>query len=197
MTRYRFYLPPRSKLPQIAGICAALLCLNTIYTLISMPNYTQYLDYWATMAGSFLLSIFSFTLIRRRIELILLPTAILALIACLTPNFIHWMEVALFFLFLLLLLLRLPYWGGTCIRISSILVCAAGSFAVLSPMFQRIAMLQQHGNAAADFIVPYVIRTLGGDTLCLLSMVFLIFAMRPQVLPGWMDEHDRYDRIWE
>ena len=42
MQKYRYYLPPQSKLPFAAGILSGLLCLDNIYTLISMPHYTQY-----------------------------------------------------------------------------------------------------------------------------------------------------------
>lgn len=193
----RCYLPPRSRLPAAAGVCASLLCLNTIYTLISMPNYAQYWDYWATLAASLLLAGTCFVLVRRRTELILFPTGILALIACFAPNLVHWMEIALFFLLLLLLLLRLPPIMVYVFRIAGTCFAGIGILGVLVPMFQRIGRLAETGRATADFIVPYVIRSLGGDVLCLLAMLLLIFAMRPYALPGWMDENDRYDRIWE
>ena len=45
--------------------------------------------------------------------------------------------------------------------------------------------------------MPFVIRSLGGDLLILLTFLLLIFAMRPHVLPRWTDENDLYDRIWE
>jgi len=45
--------------------------------------------------------------------------------------------------------------------------------------------------------VPFVIRSLGGELLILLTFLLLIFAMRPHVLPRWTDENDLYDRIWE
>lgn len=61
MTVYRLYIPPRSHLPHAAGVLSALLCCNTIYTLISMPHYTQYWDYWATLAASLLLSLACFS----------------------------------------------------------------------------------------------------------------------------------------
>ena len=41
MQKYRYYLPPQSKLPFAAGILSGLLCLDNIYTLISMPHYTS------------------------------------------------------------------------------------------------------------------------------------------------------------
>lgn len=197
MNRYRYYLPPRSKLPLASGVLAALLCLNTIYTLISMPHYSQYWDYWATLASSLLLSIFCFTFIRRKTELILIPSGMLALIACLTPNLVHWMEVGLFFLLLLQLLLRLPKAGVIVFRTAGILLTGVGIFTVLQPMFQRISMLSASGRATTDFVIPYIVRTLGGDMLCLLALLLLIFSLRPHSLPGWMDENDRYDRIWE
>ena len=108
MTVYRLYIPPRSHLPHAAGVLSALLCCNTIYTLISMPHYTQYWDYWATLAASLLLSLACFFVIRRRPELVLIPAGGLALIACFSLNLVHSMELVLFFLLLLLLLLRLP-----------------------------------------------------------------------------------------
>ena len=40
LQKYRYYLPPQSKLPFAAGILSGLLCLDNIYTLISMPHYT-------------------------------------------------------------------------------------------------------------------------------------------------------------
>lgn len=98
MQKYRYYLPPRSKLPFAAGILAGLMTLNTIYTLISMPYYTHYWDYWATMVSGILLCGFCFLFRNRHAELTLIPAAMLALIACITPNLIHWMEVGLFFL---------------------------------------------------------------------------------------------------
>lgn len=193
----RCYLPPHSRLPQAAGICAVLLCLNTVYTLISMPHYVQYWDYWATFAASLFLAGTCFVLIRRRTELILFPTGMLALIACFAPNLVHWMEIAVFFLLLLLLLLRLPPFMVYVFRIAGVLITGIGILGVLVPAFQRISRLVEAGRATADFIVPYVIRSFGGDVLCLLAMLLLIFAMRPYALPGWMDENDQYDRIWE
>lgn len=112
MQKYRYYLPPRSKLPFAAGILAGLMTLNTIYTLISMPYYTHYWDYWATMVSGILLCGFCFLFRNRHAELTLIPAAMLALIACITPNLIHWMEVGLFFLLLLEWLVRMPRWTG-------------------------------------------------------------------------------------
>ena len=60
-----------------------------------------------------------------------------------------------------------------------------------------ISMLSRTGRATAEFVVPFVIRSLGGDLLILLTFLLLIFAMRPHVLPRWTDENDLYDRIWE
>jgi len=113
LQKYRYYLPPQSKLPFAAGILSGLLCLDNIYTLISMPHYTQYWDYWATLAAALLLCVFCFLFRQRRTELTLIPAAILALIACITPNLVHWLEVGMFFLLLLLWLLRLPKWVNT------------------------------------------------------------------------------------
>ena len=90
MQKYRYYLPPRSKLPFAAGILAGLMTLNTIYTLISMPYYTHYWDYWATMVSGILLCGFCFLFRNRHAEPTLIPAAMLALIACITPNLIHW-----------------------------------------------------------------------------------------------------------
>ena len=84
MQKYRYYLPPQSKLPFAAGILSGLLCLDNIYTLISMPHYTQYWDYWATLTAALLLCVFCFLFRQRRTELTLIPAAILALIACIT-----------------------------------------------------------------------------------------------------------------
>ena len=72
MQKYRYYLPPRSKLPFAAGILAGLMTLNTIYTLISMPYYTHYWDYWATMVSGILLCGFCFLFRNRHAELITL-----------------------------------------------------------------------------------------------------------------------------
>ena len=33
--------------------------------------------------------------------------------------------------------------------------------------------------------------------MVMLTLLLLVFAMQPHVLPGWMDEGDQYDRIWE
>ena len=164
MTVYRLYIPPRSHLPHAAGVLSALLCCNTIYTLISMPHYTQYWDYWATLAASLLLSLACFFVIRRRPELVLIPAGGLALIACFSLNLVHSMELVLFFLLLLLLLLRLPRWAV--------------------PLFRTAGVL-------------FLLRSLCGSVLCLLTLLLLIFAMRPHVLPSWTDASDRYDRIWE
>ena len=108
MQKYRYYLPPQSKLPFAAGILSGLLCLDNIYTLISMPHYTQYWDYWATLTAALLLCVFCFLFRQRRTELTLIPAAILALIACITPNLVHWLEVRMDFLLLLHWLLRQP-----------------------------------------------------------------------------------------
>ena len=197
MQKYRYYLPPQSKLPFAAGILSGLLCLDNIYTLISMPHYTQYWDYWATLAAALLLCGFCFLFRQRRTELTLIPAAILALIACITPNLVHWLEVGMFFLLLLLWLLRLPKWVGTLCRLTGIVLTVIGSGAILAPMAERISMLSRTGRATAEFVVPFVIRSLGGELLILLTFLLLIFAMRPHVLPRWTDENDLYDRIWE
>ena len=89
--RYRYYTPPRSKLPIAAGILGLLLGANTAHILYTMPNYTQYYDYWATMAGGFLLAAFCFFLLKWRSELLLIPTGIFALIGCFSPNLVRWM----------------------------------------------------------------------------------------------------------
>ena len=143
MQKYRYYLPPQSKLPFAAGILSGLLCLDNIYTLISMPHYTQYWDYWATLAAALLLCVFCFLFRQRRTELTLIPAAILALIACITPNLVHWLEVGMFFLLLLLWLLRLPKWVGTLCRLAGIVLTVIGSGAILAPMADRISMLSR------------------------------------------------------
>ena len=175
MQKYRYYLPPQSKLPFAAGILSGLLCLDNIYTLISMPHYTQYWDYWATLAAALLLCVFCFLFRQRRTELTLIPAAILALIACITPNLVHWLEVGMFFLLLLLWLLRLPKWVGTLCRLAGIVLTVIGSGAILAPMAERISMLSRTGRATAEFVVPFVIRSLGGDLLILLTFLLLIF----------------------
>lgn len=197
MNKYRYYLPPRSKFPAIVGVLAALFCLNTVYTLISMPHYTQYWDYWATLAASLLLSIICFVFARRKTELLLIPTGMLALIACLTPSLVHWMEVGLFFLLLFQMLFRLPKAVAIAFRIIGVGLTGVGVFVTLQPMLQRIQMLSAAGRATAEFVVPFVIRTLGDDILCLLSLLLLVFSMQPHRMPGWMDSGDQYDRIWE
>ena len=190
MQKYRYYLPPRSKLPFAAGILAGLMTLNTIYTLISMPYYTHYWDYWATMVSGILLCGFCFLFRNRHAELTLIPAAMLALIACITPNLIHWMEVGLFFLLLLEWLVRMPRWTGKLFRVLGVLFTLVGGIAILSPMAERISSLAERGNAVPAFVVPFVIRSLGGDLLILLTLLLLVFAMQPHVLPGWMDEGD-------
>ena len=127
MQKYRYYLPPRSKLPFAAGILAGLMTLNTIYTLISMPYYTHYWDYWATMVSGILLCSFCFLFRNRHAELTLIPAAMLALIACITPNLIHWMEVGLFFLLLLEWLVRMPRWTGKLFRVLGVLFTLVGA----------------------------------------------------------------------
>jgi len=103
----------------------------------------------------------------------------------------------MFFLLLLLWLLRLPKWVGTLCRLAGIVLTVIGSGAILAPMAERISMLSRTGRATAEFVVPFVIRSLGGELLILLTFLLLIFAMRPHVLPRWTDENDLYDRIWE
>lgn len=149
------------------------------------------------MVSGILLCSFCFLFRNRRTELTLIPAAMLALIACITPNLIHWMEVGLFFLLLLEWLVRMPRWVGRLFRVLGVLFTLVGSIAILSPMAERIAALADRGNAAPAFVIPFVIRSLGGDLLILLTLLLLVFAMQPHILPGWMDEGDRYDRIWE
>lgn len=197
MRAYRYYLSPRSRMPEFAGNCAALLCIDTIYTIGSMPHYTQYWDYWVTILASLALSVVCHVLIHRKTELVLFPAAALALVACFSPRLVHWMELLLFFLLLLMMLLRLPAKALTWIRLTGVIAAIVGIFASLSPMFQRIHMLSLRGTATARYLVPYILRTLGGDTMCLLTFLFLLLAFRPYALPGWMDENDQYDRIWE
>ena len=104
----------------------------------------------------------------------------------------------MFFLLLLLWLLRLPQNGlGTLCRLAGIVLTVIGCGAILAPMAERIFMLSRTGRATAEFVVPFVIRSLGGELLILLTFLLLIFAMRPHVLPRWTDENDLYDRIWE
>lgn len=195
--RYRYYTPPRSKLPIAAGILGLLLGANTAHILYAMPNYTQYYDYWATMAGGFLLAAFCFFLLKWRSELLLIPTGIFALIGCFSPNLVRWMEIALFFLLLFLLLLRLPKWAKIVFRIAALAAAGIGIYAASQPMIERIQRLSATGHATANYLIPYITRTLGGDVLCLLALLLLVFAMQPRILPGWMDEEDGYDRIWE
>ncbi len=197
MADRHYYLPPRSRMPEFAGNCAALLCINTIYTIGSMPHYTQYWDYWAIILSSLTLSVFCHVWMHQKPKLVLIPSAALAIIACTSPSLIHWMEVALFFLLLLIMLLRLPAWAKNLFRIAGLITAGIGILAALIPMYQRISMLTERGTATVKFVLPYIIRTLGGDVMCLLALLFLLFAFQPHVLPGWMDEEDRYDRIWE
>ncbi len=197
MTDGRYYLPPRSRMPEFAGNCAALLCIDTVYTIGSMPHYTQYWDYWATILASLALSVICHVLMHQKPKLILIPAAALTLIACFTPSLVHWMEVTLFFLLLLIMLLRLPPWAKHFFHMGGFLAAGTGIIAVLIPMCKRIHMLAQHGTAAKSTVVPYILRTLGSDCMCLLALLFLLLAFQPQVLPGWMDEDDCYDRIWE
>ena len=185
MTVYRLYIPPRSHLPHAAGVLSALLCCNTIYTLISMPHYTQYWDYWATLAASLLLSLACFFVIRRRPELVLIPAGGLALIACFSLNLMHSM------------LLGLARWAVPLFRTAGVLAAAIGVLDVLVPVSQRIRLLARTGRATADFVLPFLLRSLCGSVLCLLTLLLLIFAMRPHILPSWTDASDRYDRSWE
>lgn len=197
VSRSRYYLSPRSRMPEFAGNCAALLCIDTVYTMGSMPHYTQYWDYWATILASLALCVVCHVLIQRKPELVLIPAAMLAIIACASLTLVHWMEIVLFFLLLLIMLLRLPAQAKPFFRAAGLLAAGIGTLAALIPMFQRIAMLSAKGTATAKFILPYILRTLGSDIMCLLALLFLLFAFQPHALPGWMDENDRYDRIWE
>ena len=185
MQKYRYYLPPQSKLPFAAGILSGLLCLDNIYTLISMPHYTQYWDYWATLAAALLLCVFCFLFRQRRTELTLIPAAILALIACITPNLVHWLEVGMFFLLLLLWLLRLPKWVGTLCRLAGIVLTVIGSGAILAPMAERISMLSRTGRATAEFVVPFVIRSLGGDLSVMMNSLTAAQASHVFLYRGW------------
>lgn len=148
--RYRYYTPPRSKLPIAAGILGLLLGANTAHILYTIPNYTQYYDYWATMAGGFLLAAFCFFLLKWRSELLLIPTGIFALIGCFSPNLVRWMEIALFFLLLFLLLLRLPKWAKIVFRIAALAAAGIGIYAALQPMIERIQRLSATGHATAN-----------------------------------------------
>lgn len=197
MKLYRYYIPPSSKLPAAAGIFASLLCCNTIYTLLSVPGYTQYWDYWCTLISSAMLGIFCFVFGRRRPELLLFPLGIFAVVACITPNFTHWMQVGLFFLFLLPTLIRLPKWISPLIHIAALCLYIAGIWNIFSPMFERIITLADSGRATASFVVPFIIRTTGHEPFCLTAILLLVFSIRPHILPFWMDEQDHYDRIWE
>jgi len=161
LQKYRYYLPPQSKLPFAAGILSGLLCLDNIYTLISMPHYTQYWDYWATLAAALLLCVFCFLFRQRRTELTLIPAAILALIACITPNLVHWLEVGMFFLLLLLWLLRLPKWVGTLCRLAGIVLTVSEA--------ERFWLLWQ--NESLCFPAPDVLLR---NSLCPLS--FAVWA---------------------
>ncbi len=197
MTAYRYYLPPYSKIPYIAAALSCLLCVNTAYLLISMPSYTQYFDYWLTLAASGLLTVTCLVLVRRHTRFVLIPTGLFALLGCMTPSVVHWAEVALFILLLLLLLVRLPAWMRPVVCIAGVVATVIGSIAVIVPVLERIGRLAETGRATPEFVIPYIIRTLAGDVLCLLSMLLLIFSLRPHRAPGWMDDDDTYDRIWE
>ena len=126
----------------------------------------------------------------------LIPAGGLALIACFSLNLVHSMELVLFFLLLLLLLLRLPRWAVPLFRTAGVLAAAIGVLDVLVPVSQRIRLLARTGRATADFVLPFLLRSLCGSVLCLLTLLLLIFAMR-HILPAWTDASDRYDRIWE
>lgn len=197
MKCYRYPISLTTKLPVIAGILAFLLCGNTIYTLYTMPGYTHYWDYWCTLAASALLGIFCLLFHRRRQELLLLPTGILAIAACITPSLTHWMVVSLFFLFLLPVLCPLPKWACPLLRIAGIGCWLVGVWNVLFPMLTRIAQLYDAGRATASFVVPFLLRTVGNEPLCLTALLLLVFSRKPHIRPYWMDEHDSYDRIWE
>ena len=106
-------------------------------------------------------------------------------------------EVLVSFLLLLLLLLRLPRWAVPLFRTAGVLAAAIGVLDVLVPVSQRIRLLARTGRATADFVLPFLLRSLCGSVLCLLTLLLLIFAMRPHILPSWTDASDRYDRIWE
>ena len=96
-----------------------------------------------------------------------------------------------------MLLLRLPKWAKIIFRIAALAAAGIGIYAALQPMIERIQRLSATGHATAKYLIPYITRTLGGDVLCLLALLLLVFAMQPRILPGWMDEEDGYDRIWE
>ncbi len=197
MKRYPYYIPPRSSLPKAAGWCGGLLALNTAYTLFTMPNYTGYWDYWATLVAGVLLAVTCLLGIRRKTELILIPTGLLVLIGCFDPRFVHWIELGMFFLLLLLLLFKLPAFCANILRFIGTILLFLGSISVLAPVCQRIYNLSQSGKATTNFVIPYLLRTLGGDVLCMLALLLLIFSLKPYWMPGWMEEDDNYDRIWE
>ena len=193
MQKYRYYLPPRSKLPFAAGILAGLMTLNTIYTLISMPYYTHYWDYWATMVSGILLCGFCFLFRNRHAELTLIPAAMLALIACITPNLIHWMEVGLFFLLLLEWLVRMPRWTGKLFRVLGVLFTLVGGIAILSPMAERISSLAERISQADLCLAGHFNKENGKANRTIPGKAYIYEAMKkPMILGDNAATRERY-----
>ncbi|MCD7959846.1 MAG: hypothetical protein LUF89_10355 [Ruminococcus sp.] len=197
MKSYRFYVKPKSRLLWIATALSLLTTVNTIYSLVKIESYSNYYDHWIMLVADILLCLSCGFLARKRSEFLLLPVGLLTFVACLSPTLTHWMIVVLFFILLLLLLLRLPKWMRIPFRIIAVEATAIGIYELLVPVLDRIQRLSDQGKLTTDYLVRYIIQTIGGDTLVLLIFLILTFALVPHELPGWQDEKDDYDRIWE
>ncbi len=197
MKSYCYYLNPRSCLTTIAGVFAVLMSANFLYCLYSVTYYSQSFDHWLEFAAALLMAVCCFGLAKRHTAFLALPSAMFAFVASLTHTVAHWMIMVLFLLLFMLIMLRLPKAVVYALRVVGIGCAAVGVYQALSPMVNRIQHYMDTGNATANYVIPLVIRTIGGDVLCILLLLLLLFAMKPRELPGWQDDEDRYDRIWE
>ena len=194
---YRHYLNPGSRLSPLAGILSILMSATISYSLWNVAYYNKSFDHWLELAAALLMAVCCFALARRHTSFLLLPAAMLAFAACLTYTLAHWMIVALFILLLIVVMLRVPKWFVVLIRTAAVVCAGIGIYETLLPMVQRIEHYAESGNATANYILPLVIRIVGGDVFCIFIFLLLLFALKPRQLPGWQDENDTYDKIWE
>lgn len=197
MKTYRLQVAPRSPMPILIGILGCLMTINTVVTMVTMPNYLQYLIYWVTLAGDLALSILGFWQMKRHTEWMMIPFALFALAACVGRTTINWIEIILFFLLMLLMVIRIPKWFMYIIRTVSVLTGIVGMAVVIFPMWSRLSTLSVRGRLTMEWAIPFVIRTIGSDCLLILAFLLMIFSLKPPVFPKWMGRADRYDRIWE
>lgn len=194
---YRYTIKPRSRVLIVVGVLSLFMWAVTLYSLVATTSYSASVDHWLQFIAALLLGIFSFTVARNHTWTVLIPCALLAFSAVMTYTVPHFLIIAQYLLLMILILIHMPQRPAYVIQGLGT-GCGVVAFVMtLYTMGERLAYLSERGNATFSYVFPYVMRILGGDVCIILIMTLLLLACKPQKLPGWQDDQDYYDRIWE